>query len=158
MSHHGFEVPELPPSPPPTMKVEPSSIYGTPLESGPYGVGPSREDISQFHDYISSNPWYWLYYPGEETRHAPTSTVHIRYGMPDIPDLGLVPHVEPVGNLGTTLGGTSIPFHEERFDDSSHIAPSTPVVEIPSHTHPRPSTSVPPRGTQPRNVNVGGTS
>ena len=41
MSHHGFDFPELPPSPPLVVEVEPSSTYGTFLESGPYGVGPS---------------------------------------------------------------------------------------------------------------------
>ena len=134
MSHHGSEVPELPPSPPPGMEVEPSSIYGTPPESGPYGAGPSQEYISQFHDYISSNLRYWLYYMGEETCHEPTSTSHIRYGMPDIPNPSPVLHVEPVGDPGTMPGGTSIPFHAERFGNSSHIASSTPAVEIPSHT------------------------
>ena len=69
MSHHGSEVPDLPPSPPPLAEVEPSSTYGTPPESGPYGFGPSQDDLSQFPDYISSDPRYWLYYSGEETRH-----------------------------------------------------------------------------------------
>ena len=54
--------------------------------------------------------------------------------MLDIPDPSLVPHVEPVGNPSATPGEISIPFHVERFDDSSHIAPSTLVVVIPSHT------------------------
>ena len=56
MSHHGSEVLDLPPSSPSMMEVEPSSIYGTSSESGPYGVGPSQKYLSQFHDYISSNP------------------------------------------------------------------------------------------------------
>ena len=144
--HHGSEVPELPPSPPPVVEIETSSTYGTLHEFGPYGDGPSQEYLSQFHDYISSDPRYWLYYPGEETHHAPTSTGHIRYGMPDILDTGPTPHAESVGDPGTMHGGTSIPFHVERFGNSSHIAPSTPVVEIPSHTQPRPNTSVPLRG------------
>ena len=134
MSRHEPEVPKLPPSPPPVVEFDPLSTYGTPLESGPDGTGPSQNDLSQFHDYISSDPRYWLYYPGEETHHEPTITGHIRYGMPDILDLGLVPHVEPVGDPSATHGGTSIPFHMERFGDSSYIAPSTPAVEIPSHT------------------------
>ena len=83
---------------------------------------------------------------GEETRHEPTHTRHIRYGMPDILNPGPAPHVELVGDPGTTPGGTSIPFHAERFGNSSHIAPSTSAVEIPSQTQPRPSTSVPLRG------------
>ena len=36
--------------------------------------------------------------------------------------------------------------------------PSIHVVEVSSHTHPRPSTSVPIRGPKPRHVNIGGTS
>ena len=134
MSHHEPEALELPPSPPPMMEVDPSSTYGTPPKSGPDGTGPSQHDLSQFPDYISSDPRYWLYYPGEETRHEPTSTGHIRYGMPDIPDPGLAPHVELVGDPSTTSGGNSTPFHVNRFGNSSHIAPSTPAVEIPSHT------------------------
>ena len=54
--------------------------------------------------------------------------------------------------------GTYIPFQVERFGSSSHITPSIPMVEVSSHTHPRPSTSVPIRGPEPRHVNIGGTS
>ena len=61
-------------------------------------------------------------------------------------------------DLGTPPMGTSIPFHVERFGSSSHITPSIPAVEVPSHTHPRPSTSVPIQGPEPRHVNIGGTS
>ena len=78
--------------------------------------------------------------------------------MPDIPNIGLAPHVELVGDPGTLLGGTSIPLHVERFGNSSHITPSNPMVEIPSHTQPRPSTSVPLRGPQAIHVNIGGAS
>ena len=111
MIRHEPEVPNIPPSPPLMKEVDPSSTYGTLPEYGPDGTGPLQHVLSQFHDYISSNPQYWLYYPGEYTFHEPTSTRHIRYGMPNIPNLGLVPHVEPVGDLGTVPWGTSIPFH-----------------------------------------------
>ena len=46
----------------------------------------------------------------------------------------------------------------KRFGSSSHITPSILAVEIPSHTHPIPSTSVPIWGPEPRHVNIGGTS
>ena len=78
--------------------------------------------------------------------------------MPNITNPGPTPHVEPVGDPGTVPGGTSTPFHAERFGNSSHIAPSTPAVAVPSHTQPKPSTSVPLRGPQQRHVNIGGTS
>ena len=38
-------------------------------------------------------------------------------------------------------GGTPIPFHAERFGSTSHVAPSTLVVEATSHVHLRPSVS-----------------
>ena len=133
-------------------------LWGWNLNLLAYIARPSQEDLSQFHDYISFDPRYWLYHPGQATHHAPTSTSHIRYGMPDIPKTDPTPNVELVGDPGTGRWGTSIPFHVERFGNSSHIAPSTLAVKIPSHTHPRPSTSVPLRGPQPRHVNIGGTS
>ena len=66
--------------------------------------------------------------------------------MPDIPETDPAPHVESLGNPSTAHGGTFISFHAERFGNSSHIAPSTPAMEIPSHTQPKPITSVPLRG------------
>ena len=41
MSHHGSEVPKIPPSLPQVVEFEPLSTYGTPLDSGPYGTRPS---------------------------------------------------------------------------------------------------------------------
>ena len=56
MSRHEPEVSKLPPSLPPAVEVDPSRTYGTPLESGLDGTGPSQDDLSQFPDYISSGP------------------------------------------------------------------------------------------------------
>ena len=59
-NHHGSEVSKHPPSLPPVVEVEPSRTYGTPPDSGPYGTGSSQDYLSQFPNYISSDPWYWL--------------------------------------------------------------------------------------------------
>ena len=78
--------------------------------------------------------------------------------MPDIPETGPAPYdgsgVEP----GAAPWGTSIPFQEDWFGSSIHITPSIHVVEVSSHTHPKPSTSVPIQGPEPRHVNIGGTN
>ena len=78
--------------------------------------------------------------------------------MPDIPETDVGPHDGSSVDPGAALGGTSIPFQAERFGISSHITPSTLAVEVSSHTHPRPRTSVPIQGPEPRHVNIGGTS
>ena len=62
--------------------------------------------------------------------------------MPDIPQNGLTPHDESGVDPGAVPGGTSIPFHAERFGSSSHITPSIPTVEVPSHTQLKPGTNV----------------
>ena len=51
---------------------------------------------------------------------------------------------------GQKLGCYTIPFHEERFGSTSHIAPSIPVVEATSHVHPKPSVSTHMRIPEPR--------
>ena len=84
------------------------------------------------------------------------STRTIRYGIPDVLESGPTPHVELDVDPGTKPGGTSIPFHVEIFGITSYITPSIPAVKVPSHTHPRPTTSVPIRGPEPRHVNIGG--
>ena len=61
--------------------------------------------------------------------------------MYNIPAPDLAHRAESEVGPRTTLGGTPIPFHVERFGGTSHIAPSIPVVEATSHVHPRPSVS-----------------
>ena len=78
--------------------------------------------------------------------------------MPDIPETGPTPRDRSSVDLGSTPRGTSIPFQTNRFGISSHITPSMPLVEVPSHTHHMPTISVPIRGPEPRHVNIGGTS
>ena len=78
--------------------------------------------------------------------------------MPDILETDLTPHDGSGIDPGTAPRGTSIPFHTDRIGSSSHITPSIPTVEVPSHTQPRPIISVPIRGPEPRHVNIGGTS
>ena len=59
--------------------------------------------------------------------------------MPDIPTHDSAHHDKLEVEPSTMPGGTSIPFHVERFGSTSHIAPSIPVVEATSHGCPRPS-------------------
>ena len=63
--------------------------------------------------------------------------------MSDIPTLDSEHHVESEVGPSTTPGGTPIPFHAKRFGGTSHITPSTPVVEATSHVPPRPSVNNP---------------
>ena len=78
--------------------------------------------------------------------------------MPDILKTGLTPHDGLSVDPGAAPRGTSIPFQVDIFGSSTHITPSIPTVEVSSHTHPTPSTSVPIQGPEPRHVNIGGTS
>ena len=78
--------------------------------------------------------------------------------MPNLPETGLTPNVGLSVDPSAVPGGASIPFQGERFGISIYIAPSIPAVGVPSHMHPRPSTSIPVHGTDPRHVNIWGTS
>ena len=78
--------------------------------------------------------------------------------MPDVLETDLAPLDGSGIDPSVVPRGMSIPFHVESFGISSYNTPSIPLVEVPSHTHPRPSTSVPIQGLEPRNVNIGGTS
>ena len=73
----------------------------------------------------------------DETHHEPASTIYLSYGMYGIPTHDPAHHVKSKFEPNTTLGGTPIPFHVERFGTTSHIAPSIPVVEATSNVHPR---------------------
>ena len=78
--------------------------------------------------------------------------------MPNIPESDLAYHAKLEVDPSATPGGTSIPFHAERFGGTSDIAPSIPVVEASSHAHPRPSVSNLIRIPESRRVNIGNTN
>ena len=80
---------------------------------------------------------------GDETHHEPGSTSYGSYDMSGIPTHDLLPHTESEFEPNTMPGGIPSHFHVERFGNSSHIAPSIPVVEVTSHVRPRPSASSP---------------
>ena len=50
-------------------------------------------------------------------------------------------HVQFEFDSNNTAVGTLIPYHEERFGSTSHIAPSISAVEATSHIPPRPRVS-----------------
>ena len=100
------------------------------------------------HDPSFIGHRYWFL--GNETHYEPTSTSHVRYGMPDIIASDPARHVESEINPSTTPWGTPIPFHVERFGSTSHIAPSIPVVEATSHVRLIPSISNHMRIPQPK--------
>ena len=95
---------------------------------------------------------------GDETHYEPTSTSHVRYGMPDIIAPNPTHHVESKFEPSTMPRGTPIPFHAERFGSTSHIAPSIPAMEDTSHVRPRPSVSSHMRIPEPRQVTIGNTT
>ena len=134
MSDHEPEIPEIPYLPPLIWEVELSSTYGTSVGSSPSMAGTLPDDPSQFSGYMHANRQYWSCSLNHETHHAPTGTSTSRHGMPNIPETGPASHVGSGVDPGAAPGGTSIPFHAERFGNS-HISPSTPAVGGPSHTH-----------------------
>ena len=154
MGDHDPEILDIPDRACPIWEDEPSSTYGTLLGSNHSMAGTSPDDPSQFLCYMHAHHQYWSRSPNHETHHAPTSTSTIRYGIPYLPDFGPEPNVRSSVDPGVAPGGTSIPFQEERFGSTSHITPSIPVVEVPSHTQPKPSTSVPIRIPKPKHVKI----
>ena len=156
MGDHEHEIPEIHDIPRHVWEDEPPSTYGTSLGFGFHLTGPSHEDISHYTNHTHPNRWYWL--SRDENHHEPTTTSTIIYGIPDVPETSPTPHVELDADPSTAPRGTSIPFIAERFGSTSHITPSILVVEDYSRVRPRPSTSVPIQGPEPRHVNIGGTS
>ena len=102
----------------------------------------SSNVISQFPNYVNTDHRTSSHRSSGETHSIPSSTGPFKFVMPDLPETGPSPNVESGVEPSATLGGTAIPFHENRFG-SSHIAPSTPALGGSSHTQPRPNTSVP---------------
>ena len=91
----------------------------------------------------------------DETHFEPASTSYGSYGMSGFPTHDLAFHFEFEFDPNTMPGGTLIPYHAERFWSTSHIAPSIPVVEVPSHIPPRSRVSDPIRIPNPRQVTIG---
>ena len=103
-------------------------------------------DIPTHSGYDPSFTGHQYWFLGDETHHKPVST---SYGMSGIPTHDPTQHAESEFEPNTTLGGTPIPFHVERFGNTSHIAPSILAVEPTSHVHPRPGVSIPIRIPEP---------
>ena len=78
-------------------KDEIAEMYSLPQEVGDVDstlvYDPSPEIPSCFgYNPSTIGRLYWL--PGDETHYEPTSTSHVRYGMPDIPAHNMTHHVE----------------------------------------------------------------
>ena len=146
MGDHEDEIPKMSSPPHEVGEGDSTSAYDPPHEHPSwYGYDPSF-----------TGRQYW--FSGDETHYEPISTSNVRYGMPDIPESDLAYNAESKVELGTTPGGTSIPFHVDRFGGSSHISPSVPMMEASSHAHPRPSVSNPIQIPKPRRVNIRNTT
>ena len=146
MGDHEDEIPEMSSPPHEVGEENPTSTYDALHEHPSWsGYDPS---------FIGLRYWF----PSDETHHEPISTSHVRYDMSDIHAPDLAHHPKSEFDPSTTPGGTPIPFHAERFEGTSHIAPSILVVEATSHVHPRSSVSNPMRIPEPRRVNIGNTT
>ena len=93
-----------------------------------------------------------------ETHFEPATTSYGSYGMAGFPMHDLTFHVKSDFKPSTMPGGNPIPYLAERFGSTSHIAPSIPVVEAPSHPPPRSRVSDPIRIPGPRRVTIGGST
>ena len=146
MEDHEDDIPEMSSPPHEVGEEYPTSTYDAPHEHPSLsGYDPS---------FIGCR--YWL--PDDETHHEPISTIHVRYDMPDIPTPDPTYHAELELEPSTMPRGTPIPFHVKIFGDTSHIAPSIPMVEESSHAPPRPSVSNPIQIPGPRRVSIGNTT
>ena len=124
-------------------------------------LGPVIFEIGTFHDIPTysrvDSPLMHRRYgmpEDDETHFEPASTSYGSYGMSGFPTHDLAFHVESKFEPNTTLGGTLIPYHVERFESTSHIAPSILVVGATSHNPPRPRVSDPIRIPDPRRVTI----
>ena len=82
MGDHEDEIPEMSSPPHDVGEEDPTFVYDPSLEI------PSQSS----YDPSFTGRRYWFL--GEETHHEPTSTSHVRYGMPDIPVHNPTHHAE----------------------------------------------------------------
>ena len=137
------------PEPPSPIRVDDGEFTPT-YEPSPdlAELGPVISEIGTFHDRptysrVDSPLTHHRYGMPEydETHFEPASTSYGSYGMFGFPTHDLAFHVESKFEPNTMPGGTLIPYHEERFGSTSHIAPSIPTVEATSHVRPMPNVS-----------------
>ena len=93
-----------------------------------------------------------------ETHFDPPSTSYSSYVMTGFSMHDLTFHVESEFEPSTMPRGNPIPYLAERFGSTSHIAPSIPVVEAPSHPPPRSRVSDLIRIPSLRWVTIGGST
>ena len=77
------------------------------------------------------------------------------YAVTGFPMHDMTFHVKSDFEPSTMPGGNPIPYLAERFGSTSHIAPSIPVVEAPSHPPPSSRVSDLIRIPGPRRVMIG---
>ena len=135
MGDHEDEILELPSPPHEVGEEDP-----TPTSDPPPNIPTHTR-----YDPSFTGRWYW--FPGDATHHEPGST---SYDMSGIPTHDLAQHAESEFEPNTMPGGIPSHFLVERFGNTSHVAPSIPVVEVTSYVRPRPRASTPIRIPEPR--------
>ena len=108
MSDHEPKISNIPYLPSPIWETEPSSTYQDSMGSDHSMAGTSPDDPSQFLGYMYARHRYWLRSPNRETHHAPTSTSTIMYGMLELPETSLAPHIGSGVDPSVVLG--DLPF------------------------------------------------
>ena len=146
------------PEPPPPIRVDYGEFTPTYDPSPELAkLGPVISEIGTLHDrptHSRSNSPLTRYQYGmsedAKTHFEPASTSYGRYATSGFPTHDLTFHVESDFEPNTIPGGTLIPYHAERFGNTSHIEPSIPVVEATSYLPPRSRVSDPIRIPYPR--------
>ena len=113
-------------------------------------LGPVISEIGTFHDRTTHSrvdsplTHYWYGMPEDaETHFEPTTTSYGSYATVGFPMHDLEFHVESDFEPNTMPRGNPIPYHVERFGNTSHIAPSIPAVEATTYVPPRSRVSDP---------------
>ena len=131
--------------PPPPIRVDDGEFTPT-YDPSPdlTELGPVISEIGTMHDrptHPRADSPLTHYQHGmpkdAETQFEPTSTSYGGYATTGFPMHDLTFHVESDFEPSTMPGDNPIPYLEERFGSTSHIARSIPVVEAPSYPPPR---------------------